>query len=158
LHAKLICQTGSHIGIKFVVGEEAIIGRDAVNDITISEPTITNSHARIFLDAQQACYFIEDLGSRNGTTVDGVSVVGRQRLEKMHVITLARKVDLIFVLSKKALPEQQLKKKGDRLDETAALRQTTVDDSAFSLPKFNRNQDASDPKQTQFGDGLDNQN
>ncbi|MGH1362703.1 MAG: FHA domain-containing protein [Calditrichia bacterium] len=155
MHAKLICQTGSHIGSKFVIGEEAIIGRDAVNDITIVEPTITNTHVRIFLDAQQGCYFIEDLGSRNGTTVDGVSISGRQRLEKMHVITLARKVDLIFVLSKKALPELQLKKNGNRLGETPALRQTAVEDSAFSLPRFNRSPDAPDPKQTHFGDGFD---
>jgi len=58
--------------------------------------SVSNSHARIRYDDALSCYVLEDLESANGTRLDGVPVERPQRLERLHVITLAQQVDYVF--------------------------------------------------------------
>ena len=61
------------------------IGRDDDNDIVIPETAVSGRHAR--LEVVGGSWFIEDLGSRNGTFVDGVRVQGRTAIhEGSHVV------------------------------------------------------------------------
>ncbi len=55
-----------------------VIGRDPDCDVSISSSGISRKHARIF--TQDQCCFIEDLGSSNGTLVDGQKVHGQRNL------------------------------------------------------------------------------
>jgi ATP-binding cassette subfamily B protein len=55
---------------------ETSVGRDARNDIALSEPSVSGFHARILRDADGG-YLIVDCGSTNGTTVNG-RMVGTQ--------------------------------------------------------------------------------
>lgn len=48
---------------------EYIIGRSPTNDIVIVDPYVSRRHARIFY--RDGKWYIEDLGSTNGTVVDG---------------------------------------------------------------------------------------
>lgn len=47
----------------------AVIGRGRGADVVISDPTISRAHAAIGFDGVE--FFVEDLGSTNGTSVNG---------------------------------------------------------------------------------------
>jgi hypothetical protein len=57
---------------------EIFVGRDLGNDIVINDPEVSRRHARLFL--QNNTYILEDLGSTNGTSVNG------QRLAAPYVL------------------------------------------------------------------------
>jgi len=46
-----------------------VIGRGRSADVVIAEPTISRAHAAIGYDGEE--FFVEDLGSTNGTAVNG---------------------------------------------------------------------------------------
>lgn len=94
--ARLYCKTGALAGAAFFIDHEAHIGRLRGNEIILPPKVISTHHARIFFDIEEACYFLEDLGSSNGTMLDGIAVTGPTRLEHLHVITLAGQHDFIF--------------------------------------------------------------
>ena len=54
------------------------IGRKRFNDLCLTDPTVSGTHARIFLSGD--CFYIEDLGSKGGTWLNG------KRLEKASPI------------------------------------------------------------------------
>src|SRR5687767_6814757 len=62
------------------------IGRAPVDGIVLRDESVSRTHARLVLDDAQAA--VEDLGSQNGTWVNGVRVVGRRSLQPGDVIAL----------------------------------------------------------------------
>lgn len=50
------------------------IGRDAANDVVLAHPSISKFHAVIRKDVESGGYTISDVGSLNGTTVNGIPV------------------------------------------------------------------------------------
>jgi pSer/pThr/pTyr-binding forkhead associated (FHA) protein len=46
-----------------------VVGRGRGADLLITEPTISRAHAAIGFDGE--AFFVEDLGSTNGTSVNG---------------------------------------------------------------------------------------
>ncbi len=56
-------------------GKEVLIGRNSDNDIQIDNLAVSGRHARIF--KKKDGYVIEDLGSTNGTFVDGKKITQR---------------------------------------------------------------------------------
>ena len=94
--ARLYCKTGALAGAAFTIDREARIGRLRDNEITLAPKIISTRHARIFFDDGADCYVLEDLGSSNGTMLDGLPVTGPTRLEHLHIITLAGQHDFIF--------------------------------------------------------------
>lgn len=57
-----------------LAGGENIVGRDANAQICIDDPTVSRRHARILVTTAGA--LLDDLGSKNGTTIDGRPVSG----------------------------------------------------------------------------------
>jgi len=57
---------------------ELVIGRSASCGLTIDDPLVSRSHARISVSEKGAC--IEDAGSRNGIRVNGRMISGRAKL------------------------------------------------------------------------------
>jgi serine phosphatase RsbU (regulator of sigma subunit)/pSer/pThr/pTyr-binding forkhead associated (FHA) protein len=55
-----------------VQGESFVIGRSSKADLTIPDRSMSRMHARIFLE--DGAWYIEDLGSRNGTLLGGRQV------------------------------------------------------------------------------------
>jgi diguanylate cyclase (GGDEF)-like protein len=53
---------------------EAVIGRGAQCELQIDDGALSRRHCRIMSDGSS--FFIEDLGSRNGTRVEGLQVLG----------------------------------------------------------------------------------
>jgi len=78
------------------VSPELTIGRDASNLICVPEQAISRQHARIYSRVDpvtnRESWFLQDLGSRNGTMVDG-AYVGEIELEPNHEIRVG---DAIF--------------------------------------------------------------
>ena len=61
-------------GRTFAMSEEMTIGRAAGCAVSIEDPLISQLHARIFRRDGQ--YFVEDLGSTNGTYLNRKRVAG----------------------------------------------------------------------------------
>ena len=60
-----------------ISGREVIIGKQpSLVDEVIPSDAISGIHARIY--EKEGCYYINDMGSKNGTFVDGKPVVGRE--------------------------------------------------------------------------------
>jgi serine phosphatase RsbU (regulator of sigma subunit) len=58
--------------------DEIVIGRHPECDVQIDSNMVSRKHARIIRD--DAKFFVEDLGSGNGTTVNGQRIIGRTPL------------------------------------------------------------------------------
>jgi len=96
MKARLFCTTGFFAGAKFEFTKEATIGKHKSNGVVLAPPIISNRHARIYFDEPAQCYVLEDLGSRNGTLVDGVRVKKKEKLTTLNIVTFAQKFDFIF--------------------------------------------------------------
>jgi len=62
-------------GTEFALGPELTIGRAAGCSLVFDERFVSQVHCRIFL--RDGSVFVEDLGSTNGTWVNGARVVGQ---------------------------------------------------------------------------------
>src|SRR5512140_762216 len=76
---RLVMQAGPHPGCEFIVTQDALtIGRNEQCEIVISDPRVSRRHSQITWDG--AYCTLEDLGSTNGTFVNG------RRLTRAHVL------------------------------------------------------------------------
>ena len=71
---------------------ELFIGRDLSNDIVINDPEISRRHARLYI--QDGSFVLEDLGSTNGSSVNGQRLVSPYTLHPDEVITLGERITL----------------------------------------------------------------
>jgi ABC transport system ATP-binding/permease protein len=67
-----------------------VMGRDAVNDIILNDLEISRRHAAITFRGGR--YFVEDLGSTNGTFVNGRRVTVATPLKDGDLLDLAQAV------------------------------------------------------------------
>ncbi len=66
--AKLVILSGPAKGLEYRLGEMSLVGRLSTNEIPLQDLKASRQHSRIFYE--QGDYYIEDLGSRNGTLVN----------------------------------------------------------------------------------------
>lgn len=72
---------------------EISLGRDITNDIVINDPEVSRHHLRLTRGADGA-YYVEDLGSTNGTFVNGQRVTGSRALNNGDMMGLGETVTL----------------------------------------------------------------
>ncbi len=95
--ARIFCRFGELKGVSAQIGEEDfILGRSRDVTLPLATELVSGKHARIRWDTAEDAYVLEDLGSTNGTELDGVPVRGPERLGHLHVITLAGEHEMIF--------------------------------------------------------------
>lgn len=66
--------------------EEVVIGRSSRAALTVPDRSLSRSHARVFRDSGR--WYLEDLGSRNGTFLNGARVDGATLLNPGDALTL----------------------------------------------------------------------
>ncbi len=71
---------------KFFLEGEVIIGRNEKADIFLTDRRVSSRHARIY--QQEGYFYLQDLGSTNGTFVNGLPVKAPYRLEIGDKITI----------------------------------------------------------------------
>ncbi len=75
--ATLTVVSGPDTGRSFSLGPDVTIGRGRQCEIPLDDPSVSRTHTRIFLDPNGVRWLV-DLGSRNGTFVDGFRVERHQ--------------------------------------------------------------------------------
>lgn len=85
---KLSVRQGPRPNLVFELDKPSyMIGREAGNDIVIEDPQVSRRHAQ--LTRQGSSYFIEDIGSTNGTYVNGKRVMAPMLLVNGDMVGLA---------------------------------------------------------------------
>lgn len=97
----LIVQTGPQEGSVFDLDKDTVIlGRDVTNNIILSDPEVSRRHSRLTLSPQG--YVLEDLGSTNGTFVNGERLSGPHLLIPGDQIGLSQKLVISYELAPEA--------------------------------------------------------
>jgi hypothetical protein len=95
---QLVMRTGPNPGKVFELGKnEIFIGRDANNDIVINDAEVSRKHARLLMTA--GGYVLEDLGSTNGSFVNGQRLMGPHVLRPGETVMLGENVSLTLEVS-----------------------------------------------------------
>lgn len=111
----LSAETGPLAGLSFGVDRSLVMGRSLQCDIAVVSPHVSRQHARLDLDAGQL--MLEDLGSANGTVVNGRPMTGRCALQNQDEI---RFHDIVFRVSRNYAPVHP----GTGLDDTTTIENT----------------------------------
>jgi FHA domain len=83
---EVVAAMGHHPGTSFDVGSGATLGRSGGADINVNDPFASSAHARIF---QRGDYmYVEDMGSTNGTYLNGRPVRTAERLKVADTIRI----------------------------------------------------------------------
>jgi predicted component of type VI protein secretion system len=92
---QLIMRSGPTPGAAFTLeGDQLTIGRDSANEIVINDAEVSRRHAR--LTFQGGKYVLEDLGSTNGTFVNGQRLAGPRVLKPGEVVSFGEQIVLVF--------------------------------------------------------------
>jgi hypothetical protein len=92
---QLIFRAGPTPGKTFeLLKSEISLGRESTNDIVINDAEVSRRHARLLL--QPGGYMIEDLGSTNGTFVNGQRLSGPQTLQPGDRVILGETITLEY--------------------------------------------------------------
>lgn len=83
------------------VAEQLTIGRSEGNDLILSEGGVSRKHARFFLEGE--ALLVEDIGSANGTWVDGEKIAGPTKLSSKSQIVIGD-YEIQLKLGTKSLP------------------------------------------------------
>jgi hypothetical protein len=102
--ASLVVRQGAQVGTTFsITSSEAILGREEGIDISVRDPEVSRRHARITW--QSGNYYVEDLGSTNGTFLNGALVTSPQPLRSGDTIGIGQTM-LVFQTQAEAVPDQ----------------------------------------------------
>lgn len=92
---RLVMTHGPEPGQTFYLDKEAVsVGRDPGNDIVINHPQVSRQHARLV--RRGGVIVLEDLGSTNGTFVNGMRLTAPHTLASGDTIGLGDAVTLTF--------------------------------------------------------------
>jgi len=92
---QLVMKTGPIPGKVYELQNSVVsLGRDIANDIVINDPEISRKHAK--LTRQTGGYLLEDLGSTNGTYVNGQRLMGPHLLRPGELIVFGEQVSLVY--------------------------------------------------------------
>jgi TolB protein len=90
---RLVVKVGGQVVQEVELRIELRIGRAEDNDLDLSDPKVSRHHARIH--QQAASYVVTDLGSANGTRVNGVLLTGPHPLKHGDTISVGD-TDLVY--------------------------------------------------------------
>jgi len=99
----LVGQSGDLDGMKFPINaDEIVLGRDETCDVVIHDRQISRHHAR--LERRGAGTYLRDLGSKNGTYLNGQQVSEEMLVQDGDVIQIALAASFVFIGSDATMP------------------------------------------------------
>ena len=126
--AKLIITFDDKLVGEYVVNKETIlIGRAPNCDIQLEFPKVSGTHASLVSNRRES--IIVDLGSTNGTYMDG-KAIKKRRLKDGDIIYITRNIKIQYFLSEKTMMSASLKKsefkvikgRDDTIDSTDSIK------------------------------------
>lgn len=111
---QLTMRSGPNPGTVYALdGDQLHIGRESSNEIAVNDAEVSRRHAR--LTFQGGKYVLEDMGSTNGTFVNGQRLTGPRVLKSGEVISLGEQIVFVYeavasdpgatVISPRSVPE-----------------------------------------------------
>ena len=111
---QLTMRSGPNPGTVYALdGDQLNIGRESSNEIAVNDAEVSRHHAR--LTFQGGKYVLEDMGSTNGTFVNGQRLAGPRVLKSGEVISLGEQIVFVYeavasdpgatVISPRSVPE-----------------------------------------------------
>ena len=95
---RLIVRRGPQPNQSYDLNKDIVtLGRDITNDIVINDPEVSRHHMRLTRGA--GGFTVEDLGSTNGTFVNGQRLTGARPLRPGDMIGLGETVTLAYEMS-----------------------------------------------------------
>ena len=92
---QLVMHSGPTPGKVFPLeGDVITIGREAGNGIIINDAEVSRKHTQFVFQGGKVV--VSDLGSTNGTFVDGQRLTGQQVLQSGQIISLGEQISLLF--------------------------------------------------------------
>jgi pSer/pThr/pTyr-binding forkhead associated (FHA) protein len=92
---RLVVRRGPQPNQAYELNKDVIsLGRDITNDIVINDPEVSRHHCR--LTRTPTGYTLEDLGSTNGSFVNGQRLTGARQLVNGDMIGLGETVTLVY--------------------------------------------------------------
>ena len=99
----LIMHKGQQAGQRWALDSDVMtIGRAADCEITLAERPVSRYHVRVYSHGDR--FTIEDLGSKNGTRLNGSPLVGTSTLQDGDEIEVALCVKFLFVGTEATVP------------------------------------------------------
>ncbi len=92
---QLVMHSGPTPGKTFPLeGDVITIGREAGNTIVINDAEVSRKHTQLVF--QGGKFIITDIGSTNGTFVNGQRVTGQHVLQAGEIISLGEQINLLY--------------------------------------------------------------
>lgn len=92
---QFVMRSGPTPGVTFPLdGDSLTIGRDSTNGVAINDAEVSRKHSRLMF--QGGKYVLEDLGSTNGTFVNGQRLAGPVVLKPGDVVSLGEQIVLMY--------------------------------------------------------------
>ena len=119
---KIVAVGGKLRGKEFILNEgENIIGRLPECDVVLSEEGISKKHLKITVNGNTA--FAEDLGSSNGTIING-KIIKRMTVKDGDKVALPSLIfQIVYVLEKKTIVKRKVSKGAEDVDSYDELSQ-----------------------------------
>lgn len=76
---------------------EVLLGRAEDADVVLDDPSVSGHHARVRFDAWRRAAWVTDLGSTNGTRINGVRIEGETALAEGNLLTLGDASAFLFL-------------------------------------------------------------
>ena len=83
---EVVAAMGYQPGTEFDVGQGATLGRSDVAEIRVDDPFASSAHARVF--PRGDFMYLEDMGSTNGTYLNGRQIRSSERLRVADLIRI----------------------------------------------------------------------
>jgi hypothetical protein len=110
----LTAETGPLAGLSFGVVTTLILGRALECDIAVVSPHVSRKHARLSIEDDQL--YVEDLGSSNGTVINGRVIERKQALRNEDEL---RFHDIIFRVSESV---SRVRSEADAANQTTFIQ------------------------------------
>jgi len=115
----LTAETGPLAGLSFGVVTNLVLGRALECDIAVVSPHVSRQHARLSIEADQL--YVEDLGSSNGTVINGRVIERKQPLRNEDEL---RFHDIIFRVSESF---SRVRSESDAANKTTFIQSPVAD-------------------------------